>query len=62
MRRFNHPAIIGAVVIGICFNLVLCTLGLLGFPLLDALWITSALLTIVGAAVVQHLIASRREE
>ena len=54
----DHPAFIGAVIVGICFNVVFGILGLLGFAMLDALWITAALLTIVGSALVQHMIQS----
>jgi hypothetical protein len=54
----EHPAFIGAVIVGICFNIVFGMLGLLGFALLDALWITASLLTIIGSALVQHLIQS----
>lgn len=62
MRVFEHPSFIGALIVGIVFNLVLGILGLLGFALLDALWITSALLTIIGAGIVQHLIQTRKDE
>lgn len=61
MRLPDHPVFIGAVLIGICFNIVLGILGLLGLALLDALWITAALLTIIGAVLVQHLIQSRKD-
>jgi hypothetical protein len=62
MRRFDHPAFIGVLLVGICFNIVFGILGLLGFALLDALWITAALLTIVGSALVQHMIQKKRGE
>ena len=58
MHLFEHPTFIGAVIVGICFNIVFGMLGLLGFALLDALWITASLLTIIGSALVQHLIQS----
>jgi uncharacterized membrane protein len=47
---------------GILFNSVLGILGLLGFTLLDALWMTASLLTIIGAAMVQHLIQNERDK
>ena len=58
----EHPAFIGAVIVGICFNIILGILGLLGFALLHALWITAALLTIVGSVLVQHMIQSGKGE
>lgn len=48
--------------VGILFNSVLCSLGLLGFTLLDALWIAASLLTIVGVAMVQHFIQQERDK
>ena len=62
MRLLHHPAFIGALLVGITFNIVFGMLGLLGFALLDALWITAALLTIVASALVQHLIQSGKGE
>ena len=62
MHLFDQPAFIGAVTVGICFNVVFGILGLFGFGLLDALWITAALLTIVGSALVQHMIQSGKGE
>lgn len=62
MRLFQSPTFIGIVILGIIFNLVLGILGLLGFALLDALWMTASLLTIIGAALVQYLIESRQKE
>lgn len=61
MYRFASPVFIGVVMVGIVFNSVLCILGLLGFALLDALWLTASLLTIVGAAIVQHCIQQERD-
>lgn len=61
MRLFEQPSFVGALIVGIVFNIVLGILGLLGFALLDALWITSALLTIVSAGIVQHLIQSQKD-
>ena len=58
----EHPAFIGAVTVGICFNVVFAALGLLGFAPLDALWITAALLTIVGSTLVQHMIQSGKSQ
>lgn len=62
MRRFDSPVFIGVVIVGIVFNSVLGILGLLGFTLLDALWITASLLTIVGTAIVQHFIQQERDK
>lgn len=62
MRLFDSPVFIGVVMVGIVFNIVLGILGLLGFTLLDALWITASLLTIVGAVVVQHFIRQERDK
>jgi len=61
MRVFEHPSFIGVLIVGIVFNLVLGILGLLGFALLDALWITAALLTIIGAGLVQEFIQRRKD-
>ena len=58
----EHPAFVGAVIVGTCFNIIFGMLGLLGFALLDALWITASLLTIVGVALVQHMIQSGEGE
>lgn len=62
MRRFDSPVFIGVIIVGIVFNSVLCILGLLSFDLLDALWVTISLLTIVGAAMVQHFIQQERDK
>jgi hypothetical protein len=62
MSIFAHPAFIGALIVGICFNILFGILGLLGFALLDALWIAAALLTIVASALVQHMIQSGKGE
>ncbi len=62
MRLFESPALIGLLIAGILFNSVLCILGLLGFTLVDALWMTASLLTIVGAAMVQHFIQQERDK
>lgn len=62
MRLCESPSLVGLLIVGILFNIVLCSLGLLGFTLLDALWLTASLLTIIGAAVVQHLIQQERDE
>ena len=59
---FEHPAFIETLIVGICFNILFGILGLLGFALLDALWITAALSTIVTSALVQHMIQSRKGE
>jgi hypothetical protein len=48
--------------VGILFNSGLCILGLLGFTLLDALWMTASLLTIGGAVTVQHFIQQARDK
>ncbi|KAB2902481.1 MAG: hypothetical protein F9K27_16690 [Anaerolineae bacterium] len=62
MRLCESPSLVGLLVVGILFNIVLGILGLLGFTLLDALWVTASLLTIIGAAVVQHFIQQERDK
>lgn len=62
MQRLSQPYLIGLLVVGIVFNCLLMALGWLGFAFLDALWITAALLTIIGAAVVQGWIEQQRKE
>lgn len=62
MRIMQHPSFVGALLVGISFNLVLGLLGTLGFELLDALYLTAALLTVIGAVGVQFLITRRRRE
>lgn len=62
MRLCESPSLVGLLVVGILFNIVLGSLGLLGFTLLDALWVTASLLTIIGAAVVQHFIQQERDK
>lgn len=62
MHLLDSPVFIGVVIVGIVFNIVLGILGLLGFTLLDALWVTASLLTIVGAAMVQHFIQQERDK
>lgn len=62
MRLCESHSLVGLLVVGILFNIVLGILGLLGFTLLDALWITASLLTIAGAVVVQHFIQQERDK
>ena len=62
MQRLSQPQLIGLLLVGIVFNFVLGILGWLGFALLDALWITAALLTIIGAAVVQGWIEQQGQQ
>jgi hypothetical protein len=52
---FHHPSVIGVLLVGIAFNAMLGILGLLGFELLDALYLASTFLTIIGAVAVQYL-------
>jgi hypothetical protein len=60
MRVLQHPTFIGALMVGIVFNLLLGLLGALGFELLEALYLTAVLLTIIGAVGVQFLITRSR--
>jgi len=62
MRIMRHPTFVGALMVGIAFNLLLSLLGALGFALLDALYLTAVLLTIIGAVGVQCLITRSRRD
>lgn len=62
MRLYESPTLVGLLMVGILFNSGLCILGLLGFTLLDALWMTASLLTIGGAVTVQHFIQQARDK
>jgi hypothetical protein len=48
MKALQHPAIIGALVIGIAFNILLSLLGLLGYSFWEALYLVATSL-IVGS-------------
>lgn len=61
-KHFSIHRWIGLVMVGISFNVVLTVLGLLGFELVEALYLTITLLTIAGAIVVQHLIQHHRKD
>jgi hypothetical protein len=60
MKVLQHPSFIGALMVGIIFNVLLSLLGALGFKLLGALYLTATLLTIIGAVGVQFLITRSR--
>ncbi|KAB2893813.1 MAG: hypothetical protein F9K28_07640 [Bacteroidetes bacterium] len=59
--KLAHPTILGILLVGIVFNIVLSSLGLLGVELLDALYLTFILLTISGSLAVQMLIHYSRK-
>lgn len=59
--KLAHPTVVGTLLVGIIFNIVLSILGLLGFRLLDALYLTLILLTIIGSLAVQMLIRYSRK-
>lgn len=61
MSRLHHPACVGALTIGICFNAMLGILGILGIPLVDAFYLTILILTIIGAAAVQMVLRRNRK-
>lgn len=62
MKRLHHPSFIGAMVVGILFNVVLGVLGMIGFELIDAMYLTTTLLTIVFAVGVHYLIQGSRSD
>jgi hypothetical protein len=61
INKLTHPTIIGILLVGISFNIILSILGLLGVELVDALYLTLMLLTIIGALAVQMLIRYSRK-
>lgn len=56
ISKLAHPTIIGILLVGIAFNIILSILGLLGIKLVDAFYLTLILLTIIGSLAVQMLI------
>jgi hypothetical protein len=56
MKALQHPAIVGALVIGIAFNILLSLLGLLGFSFWEALYLASASFIVGGFFGVRRLI------
>lgn len=61
INKLSHPTIIGILLVGISFNIILSILGLLGVELVDALYLTLMLLTIIGTLAVQMLIRYSRK-
>ncbi|MBZ0309459.1 MAG: hypothetical protein K8I82_25575 [Anaerolineae bacterium] len=61
INKLVHPTVIGTLLVGITFNIMLIILGLLGFRLLDALYLTFILLTIIGSLTVQILLRHSRK-
>lgn len=60
-NKLSHPTVIGILLVGITFNIMMIILGLLGFRLLDALYLTVILLTIIGSLTVQMLLRHSRK-
>ena len=56
MSKLHQPACVGALIVGISFNVVLGLLGVMGMSLTDALYLTVMILTMSGSAVVQVLL------
>ncbi len=61
IKKLTHPTIIGILLVGIAFNIILSILGLLGVELVDALYLTLMLLTIIGSLTVQMFIRYSRK-
>lgn len=61
INKLAHPTIIGILLVGIAFNIILSILRLLGVGLLDALYLTLILLTIICSLAVQMLIQYSRK-
>ncbi|MCL4876215.1 MAG: hypothetical protein KJ064_06140 [Anaerolineae bacterium] len=61
ISKLAHPTIIGILLVGIAFNIILSILGLLGIKLVDAFYLTLILLTIIGSLAAQVLIYYSRK-
>ncbi len=62
MRQFHHPAWVGALIIGITFNVTLGLLGMAGMPVVDALYLAAIVVILIFSATVHLLLRRNRKD
>ncbi|MBZ0315283.1 MAG: hypothetical protein K8L91_02610 [Anaerolineae bacterium] len=62
MRQMHHPACVGALITGITFNVTLSLLGMVGMPVVDALYLAAVVVILIFSATVHLLLRRNRKD
>ncbi len=62
MRQMHHPACVGALIMGITFNITLSLLGMAGMPVVDALYLAAIVVILFFSATVHLLLRRNRKD
>ena len=62
MRQLHHPTCVGALIIGITFNVTLSLLGIAGMPVADALYLAVIVVILILSAIVHLLLRRNRKD
>ncbi len=62
MRQIHHPTCVGALIIGIAFNITLSLLGMAGMPVVDALYLATIVVILFFSAIVHFLVRRNRKD
>lgn len=62
MRQIHQPACVGALIMGIAFNVMLSLLGIAGMPLADALYLAVIVVILILSAIVHLLLRRNRKD
>lgn len=62
MRQMHHPACVGALIIGITFNVALSLLGMAGMPVVDALYLAAIVVILICSATLHLLLRRNRKD
>ncbi|MBZ0315546.1 MAG: hypothetical protein K8L91_03940 [Anaerolineae bacterium] len=62
MRQMHHPTCIGALIMGIAFNITLSLFGMAGMQVADALYLAAIVVILFFSATVHLLLRRNRKD